>query len=99
MIQSSLLITEREGTATFLVRVVPRAKRTEIAGAVQGALKVRLAAPPVDGAANDALVKFLAERLGVRANQVEILSGHTGRTKAVRVNGLSAAEAHRRLSA
>ncbi|GAB4401201.1 MAG: DUF167 domain-containing protein [Anaerolineales bacterium] len=94
-----LPITEREGAITFLVRVTPRAKRDEIVGAAQGALKVKLAAPPVEGAANEALVKFLAERLGVRAAQVEILSGHTARTKRVRVTGISAGEAHHRLQA
>lgn len=94
-----LLITEREGAITFLVRVTPRAKHDEIVGAAYGALKVKLAAPPVEGAANEALVKFLAERLGVRAAQVEIVSGHTAREKVVRVTGVSADEAHRRLGA
>ncbi len=94
-----LPITEREGAITFLVRVTPRAKRDEIVGAAQGALKVKLAAPPVEGAANEALVKFLAERLGVRVVQVEILSGRTARMKRVRVTGISAGEAHRRLQA
>lgn len=96
---NALPITEREGTITFLVRVTPRAKRNEIIGAADGALKVKLAAPPVEGAANEALTKFLAERLGVRAAQVEIVSGHTARTKTVRVAGISANEAHRRLGA
>lgn len=92
-----LRIAEREGALTFLVRVTPRAKRNEIVGAVDGALKVRLAAPPVEGAANEALVKFLAERLGVRGAQVEILAGHTARVKTIRITGVSADEAHRRL--
>jgi len=94
---SILPITEREGAITFLVRVTPRAKRDEIVGVAQGALRVKLAAPPVEGAANEALVKFLAERLGVRAAQVEIIAGHTARTKMVRVAGIAAGEAHRRL--
>lgn len=96
---NALPITEREGAITFLVRVTPRAKRNEIVGAADGALKVKLAAPPVEGAANEALIKFLAERLGVRAAQVEIISGRTARTKTVRVAGISADEAHRRLGA
>ncbi len=94
-----LLITEREGAITFLVRVTPRAKRNQIVGAAYGALKVKLAAPPVEGAANDALTKFLAECLEIRAAQVEIISGHAARTKTVRVAGISADEAHRRLGA
>ena len=96
--EAVLVVTERDGAATFAVRVIPRAKRTEIAGALQGALKVRLAAPPVEGAANEALVKFLAERLGVRASQVEIVSGRTARMKTVRIDGLSAAQVHARLA-
>lgn len=96
---NALPITEREGAVTFLVRVTPRAKRNEIVGAADGALKVKLTAPPVEGAANEALVKFLAERLGVRASQVDIISGHTARAKVVRVTGVSASEAHRRLGA
>ena len=98
MHESGLLVSEREDAVTFQARVIPRAKRSEIAGIMQGALKVRLAAPPVEGAANEALVKFLAERLGVRTRDVEILSGHTGRTKTIRVGGLSAEEVRRRLS-
>ena len=93
-----LRVTESSGGASFQVRVIPRAKRSEIAGILDGALKVRLAAPPVEGAANEALIKFLAERLGVRARDVDILSGHTARIKTIRVSGLSAGEVRRRLS-
>lgn len=95
---TELRVTESGGGASFQVRVIPRARRTEIAGILDGALKVRLAAPPVEGAANEALVKFLAERLGARARDVEILSGHTSRMKTVRVSGLSAGEVRRCLS-
>ncbi len=94
-----LIIIQREGGIVFHVRVTPNAKRDEIVGVAQGALKVKLAAPPVEGAANEALVKFLAERLGVRAAQVEIIAGHTARLKRVRVAGISADEAFRRLGA
>ena len=73
------------------VRVIPRAKRTEIAGRRGGALLVRLAAPPVDGAANDALRAFLAERLGVPQRQIAIVRGATSRDKTVAIEGLSAA--------
>jgi uncharacterized protein (TIGR00251 family) len=57
-----------------------------------GGLKIRLTAPPVDGAANEALVKFLAAQLGVAKSNVEIVSGHTSREKIVRVNGISPAD-------
>lgn len=63
------------------ISVSPNAKRTELVGLHDGALRVRLAAPPVDGAANDALRKWLASELGVPQNQVELLRGASGRRK------------------
>ncbi len=74
---------------TFAVKVVPRAKRDEIVGVEGDALKVRLNAPPVEGKANEALVKFLAATLGVKRAEVEILRGETTRHKLVRVRGMS----------
>ncbi|WP_419164050.1 DUF167 domain-containing protein [Candidatus Palauibacter sp.] len=70
------------------VRVQPRAGRTEVAGAHGDALRVRVAAPPVDGAANRALVRFLARRLRLPRSAVELRSGHRGRVKSVWVLGL-----------
>jgi len=81
-------VEARPGGVRFPVRVQPRASRTEVAGTQQGALKVRLQAPPVDGAANEALVDFLAESLGVPRRQVRIVSGATARTKVVEVTGV-----------
>ncbi len=81
----------------FRVRVVPRASRDEVAGLQGEALRVRLTAPPVEGAANLALVDFLARRLGVRKGQVRILSGGTSRDKVVAVEGVSAGEVRARL--
>lgn len=81
----------------FDVHVQPRASRTEVVGSYGTALKIRLQAPPVDGRANAALVAFLAERLEVRQQQVEIVSGHTGRSKRVAVVGLSVAQIRTRL--
>lgn len=92
-----LAIKEKDGSLTFPVRVVPRAKRNEIVGAEGGALKVRIAAPPVKGKANKALVGFLAQALGVRKRQVEIVRGQRARDKTVRIRGLSEKEAGRRL--
>jgi hypothetical protein len=54
-----------------------------------GSLKIRLTAPPVDGAANEALVKFLSDTLSISKSSVEIVSGHTGRQKIVRISGMS----------
>ena len=79
------------------LHVQPRASRTEIAGRHGGAIKVRLAAAPVDGAANEALVRFLAERLGVPRSAVRLESGAGGRAKVVVAEGIGVDEAGRRL--
>jgi uncharacterized protein (TIGR00251 family) len=82
-------ITEANGGVTFAVRVVPRSSRSQIVGVVGGALKIKLTAPPVEGAANAALIEFVAEWLGVRRNAVSIVSGDKARTKFVRVTGIT----------
>jgi len=79
------------------VRLTPRASREEIAGVREGAILVRVTAPPVDGAANAALVRLLAKALGVPKGAVAIISGETSRTKVVEVAGLDEAEARGRL--
>ncbi len=72
------------------VRVIPRAKKTEIGGEREGAIVVRLAAPPVEGAANDALVEYLAGMLEVPRRNIRILSGERGRRKRVAIAGVTA---------
>lgn len=81
--------TASGGALIFAVRVVPRAARTQIAGEHDGALKVRVAAPPVEGAANEELVRFLARHFGVPARDVEIVAGHSSKTKRVRLRGVT----------
>jgi hypothetical protein len=71
------------------VRVAPRASRTQIVGVEGGALKIKLTAPPVEGAANAALIEFVAEWLAVRRSAVSIVSGDKTRNKLVRVSGLT----------
>ena len=85
----------RGTTVRFRVRLQPRASRNEIAGAHGGALRVRLHAPPVDGAANEALVAFLAERLAVPRRGVRIVSGATSRTKMIEVEGVTSSAVKR----
>lgn len=80
-------LTERDGALIFNVRVVPRASRSEVVGEHDGALRVRVAAPPVEGAANEELVRTLARAFDMPARNVEILSGHSSKTKRVRVAG------------
>lgn len=71
------------------VRVQPRASRDEVAGAIEGALKIRLCAPAVDNRANEALTEFLAAVLKVPKSSVRILSGERGRTKRVEITGVT----------
>jgi uncharacterized protein (TIGR00251 family) len=79
------------------VQVVPRASRNEIVGVHGDALRIRLQAPPVEGAANAALVAFLAETLRVRQRQVEILAGHASRRKSILISGLGKEQVAQRL--
>jgi uncharacterized protein (TIGR00251 family) len=72
---------------TIAVHVQPRAARTEVVGLHGDAVKIRLRARPVDGAANDELARFLATRLGLKARDVEIVRGRAGRSKLVRLTG------------
>lgn len=91
-------LTEKDGGVIFAVRVVPRASKSEIAGEYDKALKVRIASPPVDGAANAELTRFLARSFGVPRSAVEILSGHTAKAKQIRISGLTAAELRDRIA-
>ncbi len=75
--------TEKDGNLIFNVRVVPRASKSEIVGEIAGALKIRIAAPPIDGAANAELVKILSKNFGVAKSAVKILSGETLKTKRI----------------
>jgi len=84
-------------TATLLLHVVPRARVTALAGRHGDALKIRLAAPPVAGAANDELIRFLAERLAVPRSAITIAAGHTSRRKTVKVSGIETKAALRAL--
>jgi uncharacterized protein (TIGR00251 family) len=85
-------LEESSAGVSFRVRVVPRAGRTAIAGERGEALLVRLAAPPVEGAANEALVRFLARLLDVPQRQVTIAAGERSRDKIVRIAGVPAAD-------
>jgi uncharacterized protein len=73
----------------FAVTVQPRASRTEIVGEHGDMVKLRIAAPPVDGAANEELIRFLAKQLHVPAAAVRVVSGQSARRKIVEVEGVS----------
>jgi uncharacterized protein len=80
-------VRQRAGRVTFLVRVQPRARRSELAGEWQGALRVRLAAPPLEDRANDALRRLLADRLSVPVAAVRVARGEHIRNKRVEISG------------
>ena len=85
-------VQEHQGKVSLSVRVSPRASRNAIEGEHQGALKVRLTAPPVDDRANDALRRLLAERLNVPISAVRIIAGEKSRTKRVEIGGVTRAQ-------
>jgi uncharacterized protein (TIGR00251 family) len=87
----SLQLEQRGNAVRIPVRAQPRASRSEIVGEHGGALKVRLAAPPVEGAANRELIELLARTLGVPKSAVRVVGGETGRNKVVEVEGVDVA--------
>lgn len=91
-------ILESNGGVTITVKATPRANKNEIAGADADWLRVRLKAPPVDGKANEALVKFFAELFSVAKNAVSIISGDTSRLKRVHIAGITATIAQSKLN-
>jgi uncharacterized protein (TIGR00251 family) len=91
---SELRVSESNGKVRFSVRVQPRASRSEVVGIYGDALRIRLAAPPVDGAANAELVDFLAEIFAVARRSVKILAGESSRSKIVEVEGITERAVH-----
>ncbi len=87
-----LEIRESEGAVSFAVRVAPRASRDAIEGEWQGALRVRLTAPPVDDRANEALRRLLAGRLNIAISAVRIVAGDHSRTKRIEIRGVRAVQ-------
>ena len=81
--------TQNENTVTFAIRVIPRASRSEIVGEFEGSLKVRISAPPFDGAANAEVIKLLSKEFVVARSSVSIVSGESSKTKRIRVEGIT----------
>jgi len=96
---AALQLQARDGAVSLPVRVAPRAAREAIGGVHDGALKVSLTAPPVEGAANDALLRLLAKTLGVPRRAVTLEHGEHARSKTVRVEGLDGASLRAALAA
>lgn len=79
------------------LRIVPNAKRSEVAGPHGNAIKLKIAAPALDGKANEALLEFLAEKLGVTRRSIALISGEKSRDKVVSIEGMAEADARKRL--
>ncbi|HSK63280.1 MAG TPA: DUF167 domain-containing protein [Pyrinomonadaceae bacterium] len=77
----------REDQVVFRVQVAPRSSRSEVVGEHNGSLRVKIAAPPVDGAANEELIRLLAKTFNVSRGAVTIVSGHTGKVKQISIKG------------
>ena len=92
-------IRDTADSASFSVKVHPRARKNAVTGELGEALKVSVTAPPAEGRANQALVEFLAELLQLPRASVTIAAGQSSRNKVVRVRGLSAAQVEERLRA
>lgn len=92
-------ISTRTDAFTLAVRVQPRASANAVDGAHNGELRVRVTAAPVDAAANEAVVRLLADVLDIPRSAIEIIRGHRGRSKSLLVRGVSARVAAERLAA
>lgn len=86
-VRKMLNIQKVDDGVTFKIKVQPGAPKNEIVGVQEDALKIRINAAPVKGKANKALIDFLAENLGVKKSEVEIISGHTSKIKKIKVLG------------
>jgi uncharacterized protein (TIGR00251 family) len=80
-----------EATITLKIHLFPRASRDEICGLHGDAIKVKVTAPPIEGKANKALQRFIAEKLNLASSQVEIMAGRRSRKKILRISGISRA--------
>ena len=94
----STYVRDRDQGAVLKVQVQPRASRDEVLGPHGDALKIRITAAPVAGAANKHLLKFLAKKLKVARSQMSIASGATSRAKSIAIEGISAEEVRQRLN-
>jgi uncharacterized protein (TIGR00251 family) len=87
-----------ESGVVFRVKVTPRASRTQLNGCVEGVLRIKVQAPPVEGAANEAVIRFLAATLDVSKSRVKVIRGETAREKTIKVEGLRVEELKNKLA-
>jgi uncharacterized protein (TIGR00251 family) len=91
-------LRETSGGTFLSVKLQPRASKTGIGAALGDELKIKVTAPPVDAAANQALVEFLADKLGCSRGKVELIRGHTSRHKTIMLHGLKVDEVLQKIS-
>jgi hypothetical protein len=91
----ALALTEQRGVVVLQVRVQPRSSRDAVGGEWNGALRIRLTAPPADGRANEACRRLLAEQLNIPLSAVRILAGERSRTKRIALDGVTAEQVAR----
>jgi uncharacterized protein (TIGR00251 family) len=91
-------LRETAGGTLLAVKVQPRASKNEIGGVLGDELKIKVTAPPVDAAANQALIELLAEKLGCSRGKVELIRGQTSRHKTIMLHGFKPAEVSEKLS-
>jgi uncharacterized protein len=94
-VMDAIEIHAREDGCTFRIVVVPRASRNELAGVMGGAVRLKTVAPPVDGAANAACVRYLAHLFGVPKSNIELVSGEHHKRKTVYIRGMKSADIQR----
>ena len=92
-------LLEKDGAVRFEVHAKPRARKSKVVGDRGDAIEIALAAPPVDGAANDELIRFLARVLDVAKREIQLVRGEASREKLVAISGLTVAEVEARLRA
>jgi uncharacterized protein (TIGR00251 family) len=97
MPELDLLLRRTPDGLAVRLHVQPRAKKNEISGVHNGALKIRVTAPPVDDAANRTVIEYLAERLGIPRSRLSILSGARSRNKSLHIRGMSPENFHKQL--
>jgi uncharacterized protein (TIGR00251 family) len=85
----ALKITRNNEGIQFSAAIQPRASKNEISGVMNGALKIRLTSPPVEGAANRTCIKFLSKSLGISASRIDIVGGLTSKNKIIRIEGMT----------
>ena len=97
MVDPSLQLRETRDGLTVRLRVQPRARRCEISGVYNGALKIKVPAPPLDDAANNAVIEYLASIVGVSKSRISILSGAKSRNKVIRIENMSLKDFYKKL--